>query len=49
MLTAEQKQKIETENQKIADNIHRIRHRIVVFSGKGGVGKTRQDNSMLCF
>lgn len=24
----------------IADNLHTIRHRIVVFSGKGGVGKT---------
>jgi ATP-binding protein involved in chromosome partitioning len=40
MLTAEQKNKIDIENKKIADNIRQIRHRIVVFSGKGGVGKT---------
>lgn len=40
MLTEEQKKKIELEDKKIADNIHRIKHRIVVFSGKGGVGKT---------
>ena len=40
MLTDEQKKKIERENKKIADNIHHIKHRIVVFSGKGGVGKT---------
>jgi len=40
MLTEEQKKQIELENKKIADNIHHIKHRIVVFSGKGGVGKT---------
>jgi ATP-binding protein involved in chromosome partitioning len=40
MLTEEQKKQIELENKKITDNIHRIKHRIVVFSGKGGVGKT---------
>ena len=40
MLTAEQKQKFELEHQKISDNMQRIKHRIVVFSGKGGVGKT---------
>jgi len=40
MLTEEQKKQIELENKKITDNIHNIKHRIVVFSGKGGVGKT---------
>ncbi len=40
MITKEQKEKIDIENKKIADNISDIKHRIVVFSGKGGVGKT---------
>jgi ATP-binding protein involved in chromosome partitioning len=40
MLTEEQEKRIELENKKIADNIKLIKHRIVVFSGKGGVGKT---------
>jgi len=40
MLTAEQKQKLDAQNQKISDNMDRIKHRIAVFSGKGGVGKT---------
>jgi len=40
MLTEEQKKSIELENKKITNNIHHIKHRIVVFSGKGGVGKT---------
>ena len=40
MLTEEQKQKIEEENRAILDNINMIKHKILVFSGKGGVGKT---------
>jgi ATP-binding protein involved in chromosome partitioning len=40
MITNEQKEKIELENQKIAHNISQIKHCIAVFSGKGGVGKT---------
>jgi len=40
MNTKEQKERIELENKKIADNISQIKNRIVVFSGKGGVGKT---------
>ena len=40
MLTKEQKEQIELENRKIAENMQNIKHRIVVFSGKGGVGKT---------
>ena len=40
MLTDEQKEQIEIENKAISKNIHNIRHRILVFSGKGGVGKT---------
>ncbi|MBN2030215.1 Mrp/NBP35 family ATP-binding protein [bacterium] len=31
---------IEEQNQKIKDTLDQIKHRIVVFSGKGGVGKT---------
>lgn len=40
MITEVKKKQIDLENKKIADNIHQIKHRIVVFSGKGGVGKT---------
>ena len=40
MSTIEQKERLELENKKIADNISQIKNRIVVFSGKGGVGKT---------
>jgi len=40
MITKEQKEKIDFENKRISDNISHIKHRIVVFSGKGGVGKT---------
>ena len=40
MLQEEQREKIELETQKINDKIQHIKHRIVVFSGKGGVGKT---------
>ena len=40
MLTEEQKEKIDLENKKIAENLGHIKHRIVIFSGKGGVGKT---------
>jgi Mrp family chromosome partitioning ATPase len=31
---------IEKQDQKIKDTLNQIKHRIVVFSGKGGVGKT---------
>ncbi|MFA7115846.1 MAG: Mrp/NBP35 family ATP-binding protein [Bacteroidales bacterium] len=40
MITKEQQEQFELENKRIADNISQIKHRIVVFSGKGGVGKT---------
>lgn len=40
MLTEEQKRQIEQQNRTIADNMHSIKRRIVVFSGKGGIGKT---------
>ena len=40
MITEDKKKQLELENKKIADNIHNTKHRIVVFSGKGGVGKT---------
>jgi len=40
MITKKQKEKIELENKKITDNISHVKHNIVVFSGKGGVGKT---------
>ena len=38
--TEEQKRRIEEENKRISDNLHHIKNRVVVFSGKGGVGKT---------
>lgn len=40
MNTIEQKERLKLENKKIVDNISHIKNRIVVFSGKGGVGKT---------
>ncbi len=40
MLTKEQKDRLKKQEQEIFDNMHSIKHRIVVFSGKGGVGKT---------
>ncbi len=40
MLTQEQKDQLALEEQRINENLQRIKQRIVVFSGKGGVGKT---------
>jgi ATP-binding protein involved in chromosome partitioning len=40
MLTEEQRRRIEEEEKKLAENLGPIKHRIAVFSGKGGVGKT---------
>ena len=40
MSTVEQNKRLEIESKKIVDNISQIKNRIVVFSGKGGVGKT---------
>jgi len=40
MLTAEQKDRLKKQEQEIADNMRNIKHRVVIFSGKGGVGKT---------
>jgi ATP-binding protein involved in chromosome partitioning len=40
MLTEEQKQHIAIQNKKMSETMQKIKHRIVVFSGKGGVGKT---------
>jgi len=40
MSTKNKKELIEMRDKMIADNLARIKHRIVVFSGKGGVGKT---------
>ena len=39
-VTNKQKKQMEIENRRISENMHKINHRIVVFSGKGGVGKT---------
>ncbi|MBS4034745.1 MAG: Mrp/NBP35 family ATP-binding protein [Ignavibacterium sp.] len=36
----DQKQKFEEEQKRITETISKIKHRIAVFSGKGGVGKT---------
>ena len=48
MLTEEQKEQIELEDQKIEENLSRIKNRIVVFSGKGGVGKTTVSINLAC-
>lgn len=40
MISEEKKEKIELVNKKISDNISNVKHSVVVFSGKGGVGKT---------
>ena len=40
MITKEQKENIELQAKRIADNISQVKHCIAVFSGKGGVGKT---------
>lgn len=39
-ISEKQKRQMEIENKKISSTMHKIKHRIVVFSGKGGVGKT---------
>jgi Mrp family chromosome partitioning ATPase len=39
-ISEKQKEQMEIENNKISANMHKVKHRIVVFSGKGGVGKT---------
>ncbi|MCP4703962.1 MAG: Mrp/NBP35 family ATP-binding protein, partial [candidate division Zixibacteria bacterium] len=40
MLTKEQKDRLKKQENEISNNMRAIKHRIVVFSGKGGVGKT---------
>jgi ATP-binding protein involved in chromosome partitioning len=40
MQSEEQRQRMKEEDATIARNVHQARYRIVVFSGKGGVGKT---------
>ncbi len=40
MLTDDQRRVLQQQDQRISENMERIKHRIVVFSGKGGVGKT---------
>ena len=40
MLTEEQRQMIKEQDIKMSSNMKKIKRRIVVFSGKGGVGKT---------
>jgi ATP-binding protein involved in chromosome partitioning len=39
-ISEKQRKAFEIETQKISENMAKIKHRIVVFSGKGGVGKT---------
>lgn len=40
MSTVTQAKRVASDKQRITDNIHDVRHRIAVLSGKGGVGKT---------
>jgi len=50
MSTIEQKRKdLNLKTKKLADNISQIKKRIVVFSGKGGVGKTTVSVNFLWF
>ena len=49
MITNQQKEKIELEKKIITDNISLVIHNIVIFSGKGGVGKTSRKNEYLFF
>jgi len=39
-MTEQEKDKIFEEEKRIKENVSKIKHRIAVFSGKGGVGKT---------
>ena len=40
-MTEQEKQKaFDDEEKRIQENVSKIKHRIAVFSGKGGVGKT---------
>ena len=40
MLTDRQRQHLKEQDEKVTANMQKIMHRVVVFSGKGGVGKT---------
>jgi Mrp family chromosome partitioning ATPase len=48
MLTEEQKKQIEIENDNINYTLSNIKNRVVVFSGKGGVGKTTISTNLAC-
>jgi Mrp family chromosome partitioning ATPase len=48
MLTEEQKKQIEIENEKMSSTLVNIANRIVVLSGKGGVGKTTISINLAC-
>jgi ATP-binding protein involved in chromosome partitioning len=39
-LSEEQRLQMELENKRISETTHKIKNRIAIFSGKGGVGKT---------
>ena len=49
MLSEEPRSHIEIENKKITETIHKIKKRIVIFSGKGGVGKTTASINIAVF
>ncbi len=40
MLTEEQRQQTIDQDEAIGNNLKNIRHRMIILSGKGGVGKT---------
>jgi len=48
MLTEEEKLEMVLENKRIDENLNKIKYKIMVFSGKGGVGKTTLSANLAC-
>ncbi len=48
MSTTSHKERPQAQQQEIDENLRNVRHRMVVFSGKGGVGKTTISTNLSC-
>jgi len=48
MITEDKRKQLELKDKKITNNIHHAKNRIVVFSGKRGVGKTTISVNLAC-